>query len=101
MTPQFSSPRASTETAIGSITRVRSPLDEEIAHDEAEIEKYGGDEPDEPPAKSMIPGLPPQPPADSNLVTWDGPNDPENPQNWSHGYKWAITVLMSLMTLNV
>ncbi|ETW75515.1 major facilitator superfamily [Heterobasidion irregulare TC 32-1] len=49
----------------------------------------------------MIPGLPPQPPADSNLVTWDGPNDPENPQNWSHGYKWAITVLMSLMTLNV
>jgi hypothetical protein len=22
------------------------------------------------------------------LVTWDGPDDPENPKNWSYAYKW-------------
>ena len=34
-------------------------------------------------------------------VTWDGPNDPNNPQNWSYGYKWFITLICGLLTLNV
>ncbi|KAF8637055.1 hypothetical protein AX16_010910 [Volvariella volvacea WC 439] len=34
-------------------------------------------------------------------VTWDGPNDPENPLSWSTGYKWFLTFLCSFMTLNV
>ncbi|KAF9446057.1 MFS general substrate transporter [Macrolepiota fuliginosa MF-IS2] len=38
---------------------------------------------------------------DSNLVGWDGPDDPANPQNWSVKYKWFITILCSIMTLNV
>ncbi|KAI0050323.1 MFS polyamine transporter [Auriscalpium vulgare] len=37
---------------------------------------------------------------DPNLVTWDGPNDPENPQNWSKGYKWVLTVIVSLLTFD-
>jgi hypothetical protein len=36
---------------------------------------------------------------DPNLVEWDGPNDPENPQNFSRVRKWVITVVMSSMTM--
>ena len=34
-------------------------------------------------------------------VTWDGPDDPSNPQNWSYGYKWFVTLICGLLTLNV
>lgn len=27
---------------------------------------------------------------DEEQVTWDGPNDPENPKNWSAKQKWAV-----------
>jgi hypothetical protein len=30
---------------------------------------------------------------DPNLVTWDSPEDPENPKNWSMKRKWAATVV--------
>ncbi|KAG8922392.1 hypothetical protein FRC00_007490 [Tulasnella sp. 408] len=36
---------------------------------------------DKPPAK-------PSQDADPNVVTWDGPDDPANPQNWSGKKKW-------------
>lgn len=36
---------------------------------------------------------------DPNLVDWDGPDDPENPQNFSTLRKWIITVTMSSMTM--
>lgn len=38
---------------------------------------------------------------DTNLVGWDGPDDPENPQNWSVKYKWIVTGICILMTVNV
>lgn len=34
----------------------------------------------------------------STIVTWDGPDDPENPLNWSAGRKWVATILVSLFT---
>lgn len=34
-------------------------------------------------------------PKDLNLVTWDGPNDPDNPKNWPTRQKWINTVLIS------
>ncbi|KAK2462835.1 hypothetical protein APHAL10511_005147 [Amanita phalloides] len=37
----------------------------------------------------------------SRLVSWDGPNDPENPMNWSNGYKWWVTTVIIIMTVNV
>lgn len=37
-------------------------------------------------------------PADPNLVGWNGPNDPENPKNWSFGRKWAATAIVSAFT---
>lgn len=28
-------------------------------------------------------------PDDPNLIKWNGPDDPENPKNWTHKRKWA------------
>lgn len=78
---------------------------------EESIEFYGGDDVHEPVPKTPIerPGGPirvepifkPPTPQDENKVTWDGPDDPENPQNWSKSYKWFITCLCMVMTVNV
>lgn len=35
---------------------------------------------------------------DINLVTWDGPGDPENPKNWTRKKKWLATITVSLFT---
>ncbi|KAH8800651.1 major facilitator superfamily domain-containing protein [Xylogone sp. PMI_703] len=36
---------------------------------------------------------------DRNLVGWNGPDDPENPMNWSRPRQWVVTLLMSLITV--
>lgn len=36
--------------------------------------------------------------SDPNLVTWDGPDDSENPKNWSTKRKWAATFVVSSFT---
>ncbi|MCJ1299263.1 hypothetical protein MMC08_002055 [Hypocenomyce scalaris] len=36
-----------------------------------------------------------EPVKDPNLVTWDGPDDPLNPRNWTHREKWSATLLVS------
>ena len=36
--------------------------------------------------------------ADTNQVSWDGPEDPENPKNWSFKRKWAATIVISSFT---
>ena len=38
---------------------------------------------------------------DPNLIVWDGPNDPENPMNWSYGRKWLYTVVLGSTTFCV
>lgn len=35
------------------------------------------------------------------FVTWDGLDDPENPKNWSYAYKWWITAIMCILSLDV
>lgn len=35
---------------------------------------------------------------DPNLVTWNGPDDPENPKNWTKGQRWAATLVVSSFT---
>ncbi|KAG2356048.1 hypothetical protein BDR07DRAFT_1301433 [Suillus spraguei] len=32
------------------------------------------------------------------VVDWDGPDDPQNPKNWSCRRKWAATIIVSLFT---
>lgn len=36
--------------------------------------------------------------ADPNIVSWDGPNDPDNPLNWSTGLKCSNIALVSAIT---
>ncbi|KAF2765147.1 rade putative MSF transporter [Teratosphaeria nubilosa] len=36
---------------------------------------------------------------DPNVVDWDGPDDPANPQNWSPINKWTQIAVLSLLTL--
>ncbi|KAI1368630.1 major facilitator superfamily domain-containing protein [Xylaria arbuscula] len=38
-------------------------------------------------------------PDDPNLVTWTGPDDPENPKNWPLSKKWGAVFTVSLFTL--
>jgi hypothetical protein len=33
---------------------------------------------------------------DPNLITWSGPDDPENPRNWPNSMKWRNTWTVSL-----
>ena len=50
---------------------------------------------------TALPRDSPQPsaaPNDPNLVNWDGPDDPENPQNWPKSKKWLHTMLIASMT---
>jgi multidrug resistance protein len=35
---------------------------------------------------------------DANLVTWDGPEDPTNPKNWTTQRRWLATITVSLFT---
>ena len=35
------------------------------------------------------------------FVTWGGPDDPENPKNWSYAYKWWITIIVCVLSLEV
>lgn len=35
---------------------------------------------------------------ESTLVTWNGPSDPENPQNWPFRQKFAAVAIVSTIT---
>jgi hypothetical protein len=37
-------------------------------------------------------------PRDPNIVDWDGPDDPENPLNWTTKRKASATLSISLIT---
>ena len=45
--------------------------------------------------------LPHHQPNDPDLVDWDGPHDPENPQNFTFKRKLALTALIIALTVNV
>ena len=45
---------------------------------------------------SLKPSPTPESEADTYVVTWDGPDDPENPRNWSLKYRWFVTGLVCL-----
>lgn len=40
-------------------------------------------------------------PDESEIVDWNGPDDPENPQNWSLRKKWWLVGLVSAVTFNM
>ncbi|KZS90135.1 MFS polyamine transporter [Sistotremastrum niveocremeum HHB9708] len=93
-------------SSTSASTAVHTPQD-----DEAEFERYGGDEPRDPPPKPQSgkePSLaethveqPERNEKDREFLQWDGPDDPSNPQNMSRTRKWFITILCAVLTINV
>lgn len=35
---------------------------------------------------------------EGKIISWVGPNDPENPQNWTNRKKWAVTISLGSLT---
>jgi DHA1 family multidrug resistance protein-like MFS transporter len=72
---------------------------------EEHFERYGGDDIHEPPPKEFLVGglslAQSETTLDAKMITWDSPNDPSNPQNWSIKYKWFVTVVCTVITVNV
>jgi len=84
-------------TAQGSSTaRQSSPspatTDHEKLRDEEKGKTSAHDQNGEHTEKQEVKAL------DPNIVDWDGPNDPENPLNWSSGLKWGIVATVSSIT---
>lgn len=40
-------------------------------------------------------------PVETEPVSWDGPDDPKNPQNWPARKKWLIIAVNGIITVNV
>lgn len=38
---------------------------------------------------------------DVDLIDWNGPDDPDNPQNWPSSTKWKTTIALALMLFYV
>jgi hypothetical protein len=36
---------------------------------------------------------------DPNIVSWDGPDDPANPMNWTMRKKWSNVAVLSVLTI--
>lgn len=74
-------------------------------HSQINFEKLGDESPDAT-SKDLEAAEPsPQSPPierekthDPNLVTFGGPEDMENPKNWSFKRKWGATVIVSIFT---
>ena len=80
-------------------------LEKIASRGEEYFERYGGDDIHEPPPKEFLAGglslVQSETTVDANMITWEGPNDLLNPQNWSIKYKWLVTVVCTIMTINV
>ena len=62
-------------------------------------EKSGPDSNDDVIRKSTDSRTLPTPDEKLLIVDWDGPDDPQNPKNWSYRKKWASTIIVSMFTL--
>ncbi|EPS94316.1 hypothetical protein FOMPIDRAFT_1026243 [Fomitopsis schrenkii] len=96
------SQRSSTSTICEPPAAHLTRVEEEAQREERRAEQYGGDVPEDPTPKvaPYVPSIVDEK-IDPNKVDWDGPDDPENPQNWSNRKKWLITALALVMTVNV
>lgn len=96
-------PTSSTSTIFENLDRrIPTWVEEEAAREERRAEQYGGDDPQDPePRDSVHVSSIRDEKSDRNKVDWEGPDDPENPQNWPVRRKWFITALCLVMTVNV
>jgi len=86
-------------------TRQNSETDS-VKTDKAHLDDQQYDEKDNginDPSSSQNANVPTPAPNDetNDIVDWDGPQDPENPQNWSSKYKWYTIMILACMTFVV
>ncbi|KAJ8112197.1 hypothetical protein OPT61_g5384 [Boeremia exigua] len=77
-------------------TRTQSPTNEKDANPtifEADVEKGTT-----PSSSSTVGEKDEGPEQDPNIVDFDGPDDPQNPMNWSFAKKWGTVTLVSAIT---
>ena len=73
--------------------------------EEEEIEETESDPKDEKDIEKAVPSVAKKKSSkslkqqDPNIVTWDGPDDPQNPKNWPMKRRWAATLIVSIFTL--
>ncbi|KAJ7240402.1 MFS polyamine transporter [Mycena haematopus] len=104
--------RASSSWAWMEPPMTIAELNSELAIEEERYTRYGGADPR--PPESFAAPVPEQanrrfstitraPSAllDPEELTWEGPGDKSNPQNWSNAQKWFITFIVVIMTVNV
>ncbi len=93
------------ESALDTLSAVHSSRSSftYASRAEEEFERYGGDDIYGPPFQMLKTEImiSPSDMKDPDLVDWGGPGDQENPQNWNLKYKWFITLLCLVMTVNV
>ena len=101
----FESQSTKNEPEVRDDTSAEMRIAKITSRGEESFERYGGDDIHEPQAKEFLVGgpIPVQSAStlDPNMITWDGPNDPSNPQNWSIKYKWFVTAVCTVITINV
>lgn len=88
----------SSMTMGGNMTQEQA-LAAQVENVEAHMSIYAGATPAEPTADRVT--APPKDEEDDRVVTWDGPNDQTNPKNWSIPFKYLLSGLCCLCTLNV
>ncbi|KAF7969427.1 hypothetical protein HWV62_27375 [Athelia sp. TMB] len=87
-------------SARSSVTMLDpAEVESEIAHVERALDTYAGSDPPMATIEKTQP--PPGEQVDPNIVTWDGPDDPKNPKNWSTGYRYFLSMVACVTTLNV
>ncbi|KAJ7306916.1 MFS polyamine transporter [Mycena albidolilacea] len=98
--PQLAPSRSSFTLHGGDRSAVGSPVPSTHVHDNEDITPHlTDDESFVLPTKSIRKFS--TAPRDPEEISWDGPNDPTNPQNWTDRRKWLITLTCILMTVNV
>ena len=101
----YPSPERSTgnNSTRSSSIRFGSQLSAEtLSQGKNESAPYDGADVHEPPL--AIQGASPLPSVqtiDPNMTTWDTTDDPTNPQNWTIEYKWLVTIVCLIMSVNV
>ena len=98
---KFRNPDESETNRLGDLTSQTSHVFDEVDHHKLSWKDDGAE-------KGLSPDESPSPPQDSpttspredpNLVSWDGPGDPANPQNWILSRKLYITLIWIYATM--
>ncbi|KAL4916590.1 major facilitator superfamily domain-containing protein [Aspergillus aurantiobrunneus] len=92
--------RSESLSSLGEGEGTAMPSPERGLEKEGEIRDLeSGNHDTQPPAQEKPNDLNGGKEKDPNLVEWDGPEDPKNPQNMPKTKKWIITMTMSSMTM--